>query len=150
MSDQTVLLPKWSTPRGNILAKGQLGYFHTFWTMPVMIFSPVANFGGHPLVRTIIHAIKVIDKIIYLFHNAVGLFLCFEIKNNVVNPSKERFLFVVHHEPVWTSQLHLEWKILEDQKFHNLLWFAFLQYLCANEDQISGVSEYLLAFHLKL
>ena len=30
MSDQTVLLPKWSTPRGNILAKGQLGYFHTF------------------------------------------------------------------------------------------------------------------------
>ena len=28
MSDQTVLLPKWCTPRGIILAKGQLGPSH--------------------------------------------------------------------------------------------------------------------------
>ena len=68
MSDQTVLLPKWCTPRGIILAKGQLGHFYTFATglnviigidqnsqdksfstMPIMIFSPVANFGDHPL-----------------------------------------------------------------------------------------------------
>ena len=30
MSDQTVFLPKWCTPRGIILAKGQLGHSYTF------------------------------------------------------------------------------------------------------------------------
>ena len=45
MSDQTVLLAKWFTPKGIILAKGQLGHSYT------MIFSPVANFGDHPLPR---------------------------------------------------------------------------------------------------
>ena len=29
--------------RGIILAKEQLGLFHTFWTMPIMIFSPVQS-----------------------------------------------------------------------------------------------------------
>ena len=30
MSDQAVLLPKWCTPRGIILAKGQVGHSYTF------------------------------------------------------------------------------------------------------------------------
>ena len=49
MSDLTVLLPKWCTPRLIILGKGQFGHFHTFSTMPIMIFNPIANFGDHPL-----------------------------------------------------------------------------------------------------
>ena len=33
MSDQTVLLPKWFSHGGIILAKGQLDHSYTFWTM---------------------------------------------------------------------------------------------------------------------
>ena len=49
MSDQPVLLPKWFTHGGITLAKGQLGYSYTFWTRPILIFSPVANFGQQSL-----------------------------------------------------------------------------------------------------
>ena len=49
MSDQAVLLPKRCTPRGIILAKGQLGHSYTFSTMPIMIFSTVSNFGDRTL-----------------------------------------------------------------------------------------------------
>ena len=49
MSDQPVLLPKWCTQGGIILAKEQLGHSYTFWTMSIMISSPVTNFGHHPL-----------------------------------------------------------------------------------------------------
>ena len=38
------------TVRGIILTKGQHGHFYTFWTMPIMIFGPVANFGDHSLI----------------------------------------------------------------------------------------------------
>ena len=48
-SDQTVLLPKWCTHRGIILAKGQLCHSFTFWTMSIMIFSLVSNSSNHPL-----------------------------------------------------------------------------------------------------
>ena len=49
MSDQPVILPKWFSYEGILLAKGQLDHSYTFWTMPIMIFSSVANFGNHPL-----------------------------------------------------------------------------------------------------
>ena len=52
MSDQAVLLPKWLTHGGITLAKGQLGHFYTFWTMPILIFSPVPNFGQQSIVLT--------------------------------------------------------------------------------------------------
>ena len=42
-------MPKWCTPRGIILVKGQLGHFYTFCTMPILIFCPVANFGDQSL-----------------------------------------------------------------------------------------------------
>ena len=58
MSDQTILLPKWCTPRGIIFAKVQLGHSYTFGTMPIMLFSPVANFGDHPL--TIVQHVHVV------------------------------------------------------------------------------------------
>ena len=45
MSDQAVLLPNWFTHGGITLAKGQLGHSYNFWTMSILIFSPVANFG---------------------------------------------------------------------------------------------------------
>ena len=45
MSGQAVLLPKLCTDWRIILAKGQLGHSYTFWIMPIMIFSPVKNFG---------------------------------------------------------------------------------------------------------
>ena len=41
MSDQAVLLPTWFSHGGIILAKGQIDHSHTFWTLPIMIFSPV-------------------------------------------------------------------------------------------------------------
>ena len=49
MSDQAVLLPIGFSHGGILLAKGQLDPSYTFWTRPIMIFSPVANFGNHPL-----------------------------------------------------------------------------------------------------
>ena len=49
MSDQSVLLPKWFTHGGITLAKEQLGHSYTFWTMTILIFSPVANFGQQSL-----------------------------------------------------------------------------------------------------
>ena len=33
----------------NIVAKEQSGHSYVFWSMPIIKFSPVANFGDHPL-----------------------------------------------------------------------------------------------------
>ena len=49
VSDQTVILPKWSPNWRIILAKYQLGHSYTFWTMPILIFSPVQIIMRHPL-----------------------------------------------------------------------------------------------------
>ena len=49
MSDQAVLLPKWSPDWRIILAKYQLGPSYTFWIMPILIFSLVQIIMGHPL-----------------------------------------------------------------------------------------------------
>ena len=38
-------IPHWRI----ILAKRQFDHWYTFWTMPILIFSPGANFGHHPL-----------------------------------------------------------------------------------------------------
>ena len=51
MRDHTVLLSKWCTPRGIILAKGQFGHSYTFGTMLIMILSPVSNFGDQSLCK---------------------------------------------------------------------------------------------------
>ena len=50
MSDQAVLLTKWSPNWRIILAKGQLDHTLTFWTMPILIFDPVYLLLRHPLV----------------------------------------------------------------------------------------------------
>ena len=47
--------PNWSFAKmilqsGIILAKEQLDHSYTFWTMPILIFSPVQIIMGHPLV----------------------------------------------------------------------------------------------------
>ena len=55
MSHQTVLLPKWCTPWVIILAKGQLGHSLILFELclcPIMIFSPVANFGDQSLIAS--------------------------------------------------------------------------------------------------
>ena len=49
MSDQAVLLPKRFPHQRIILAKGQFDQSYTFCTMPILILSPGANFGHHPL-----------------------------------------------------------------------------------------------------
>ena len=49
MSDQAVLFSKWVSHWGIILAKGQLDHSYTFWTMSILIFSPLTNFGDHPI-----------------------------------------------------------------------------------------------------
>ena len=40
---------KMTYSKGDHLAKGQLGHSYKFLTKPIMILSPVANFGDHPL-----------------------------------------------------------------------------------------------------
>ena len=47
-----VVLPKWFSYKEIILAKGQLDHSYTFWAMPIMIFSPVANLMHYPLGRS--------------------------------------------------------------------------------------------------
>ena len=49
MSDQAVLLSKWSPYERIILAKEQLCHLYTFGTMTILIFSPFANFGNQSL-----------------------------------------------------------------------------------------------------
>ena len=49
MSDQSVLLPKWLTHGVVDFGKRTFGYSYTFWAMPILIFSPVANFGQQSL-----------------------------------------------------------------------------------------------------
>ena len=49
MSDQAVILPKWSSYEGIILAKGQFDHSYPFWTTAYFIFGPVANFGDQSL-----------------------------------------------------------------------------------------------------
>ena len=41
MSDKAGILTKWFSKWGIILAKEQLHHSYTFWTMPILIFSPV-------------------------------------------------------------------------------------------------------------
>ena len=53
MSDQAFILPKWCSYEGSILTKEQLDHSYTFWTMIIMLSSPVANFGNHPLVTVL-------------------------------------------------------------------------------------------------
>ena len=49
MGYETVLLPKWFPHQGRILAKEQFHNSYTFWAMPILIFSPFANFGKQSL-----------------------------------------------------------------------------------------------------
>ena len=49
VSDQAVLLPKWFPNLRIILSKYQLGHSFTFWTMPILMFSPVQIIMGHRL-----------------------------------------------------------------------------------------------------
>ena len=86
MNDQGVLLPKWFTHRGITLAKGQLGHTYTFWTMPILIFSSVANFGQQSLLPlSIVKTWKVFPLGTYRgfflshFNQFCGLFVMLEI-----------------------------------------------------------------------
>ena len=49
MSYETVLLPKWLSHQGRILAKEQFHNSYTFWARPILIFSPVQIIISHPL-----------------------------------------------------------------------------------------------------
>ena len=49
MSDQAVLWPNWFPHEWIILAKEQSGHSHIFWSMPIITFSPVSNFGDQSL-----------------------------------------------------------------------------------------------------
>ena len=78
MSDEAVLLPKWSPDWRIILAKYKLGQSYTFWNIFILIFSPIqiiiptlsypitSNFGGYlgPALPTLI--LDVINGCPYL------------------------------------------------------------------------------------
>ena len=67
MSDKPVLLPKWSPNWRIILVKEQVDHSYTFWTMPIMIFSPGANFCNHPLIIRIYSKIKSVLTYAFFF-----------------------------------------------------------------------------------
>ena len=50
MSYETLLLPNFSPDGKIILAKEQFHNSNTFWAMPILIFSPFANFGKQSLI----------------------------------------------------------------------------------------------------
>ena len=54
MSDQAVLLPKWLSHGGIFLAKWQLDHSYTFWTISIMMFSPVYFFWVHTLLKSVL------------------------------------------------------------------------------------------------
>ena len=66
MSDQVGILPKWLSNWGITLTKGQLDNSYTFWTMPILLFSPVQIIMRHPLL-----VVHVIQQLIPIF---IGLF----------------------------------------------------------------------------
>ena len=63
MSDQAGILPKWFSSQGIILAKGQLNHSYTFWTMPILMFSPVQIIITHPLLTDYIEYHSIISNI---------------------------------------------------------------------------------------
>ena len=65
MSDQAGILPKWFSNRGIILAKGQLDHSYTFWTMSILIFSPVQIIMEHPIVQIDISHINKDNQSLY-------------------------------------------------------------------------------------
>ena len=68
MSDQGVFLSKWPPNWRIILAKEQVDHSYTLWNMPIMIFSPGANFCNHPL--DILWFGSIIKSKVYLHMNA--------------------------------------------------------------------------------
>ena len=52
MSYETVLLPKWLSYQGRILAKEQFHNSYTFWAMSILIFSPVQIIMRHSILGT--------------------------------------------------------------------------------------------------
>ena len=76
MSDQAVLLPKWFSHGGIILAKGQLDHSYTFWTMSILIFSPVYLLLRHPLCTlTGTYCNSVLDKIYRILKKGQRIFM---------------------------------------------------------------------------
>ena len=71
MSDQTGILPKWFSNWGIVLAKAQLEHLYTFWTIPILIFSPVQIIMGHPLISMILY-LCILDKPTYMLVSFLG------------------------------------------------------------------------------
>ena len=63
MSDEAILLPKWLPHQGVILAKEQLHHSNTFWTMHILIFSPVYLFLRHPLDWFFFHGVLLLFQL---------------------------------------------------------------------------------------
>ncbi len=49
MSDKAVVLTKWLSYEGIILAKVQLDHLYAFWAMAILIIRQVANLSVQPL-----------------------------------------------------------------------------------------------------
>ena len=64
---------------GSFWKKGQLDHSYTFWTMPILIFSPGANFGHHPMILlSYVGSSKILPNesfvVLYLIENSSGVF----------------------------------------------------------------------------
>ena len=70
MSYEPVLLPKFSSDGTIILAKEQVHNSYTFWAMPILIFSPFANFGKQSL-RLIFWFLNFVDWNLF---ESIGIF----------------------------------------------------------------------------
>ena len=93
MSDQAVLLPKWFSHGGIILAKGQFDHSYPFWTLSILVFISVANLMHHPLhllcwesnqnenMLWILMTFKVTNTVLLYFQRSYGQILFFGLGN---------------------------------------------------------------------
>ena len=130
----SLLLPKWYTHGGITLAKGQLGHSYTFWTIPVMIFSPVSNFGDQSLVIWG-HSITTWTKFRLFLTTYLPLRGHFLHWTQTINwlswtTSPPHFVYVVIEQPqslvLWKSLRNRNIKVNSCLEYHSRAHQAFL------------------------
>ena len=117
MSDQTGILLKWFSNRGIILAKGQLDHLYTFWTMPILIFSPVQIIMGHPLSRLEItkHCEQVCNLFLEIFNTYMRMYYSWGKLKRLIKCSPMNICYILYFSFKYWFQI-LELKFICSEK----------------------------------
>ena len=103
-------MPKWFPYDYIILTEKEVGHFYTFWTMPIMIFSPVSNFDDQSLVA-------------WYFRNVLIPFWSSLFKSQcdfVTNYAASTIVIVVNrlkstaYDYIWIQKIYVNWMRLVD------------------------------------